>query len=212
MARRMPLLLLALLGLPDMIAEARQRDAAALCHEAAARAAGETGVPLPILTAILLAESGRRETSGRLVPWPWTLHAEGRGLWFDTPAAAADKLAELVGTGLTNIDIGCFQINLHWHGNVFPSPEAMLDPLANARHAARFLTDLHAESGDWRVAAGQYHSRDPGRAETYVRRLETLHVSASTGAAEAPAPPAPQTGGVLIDLALRRPPLVGALP
>jgi hypothetical protein len=189
-------------------------DPAALCRDAAVQAAADTGAPLAILSAILLAESGRSGPGGALEPWPWTLHAEGQGMWFDTEGEARARLARLVADGVTNIDIGCFQINLHWHGATQPTPEALLDPVTNARHAARFLMELQTAARDWRVAAGQYHSRDPDRAETYVRRLEALH----EGATPQPSTPPPgvpvpaSAGGLLIDLGRRLPPLLGALP
>lgn len=218
MARRTPILPSAILLFWAGMAQAMTGNPSALCREAAETASRESGAPLPVLSAILLAESGRPAPGGQLTPWPWTLHAEGRGMWFDTAAEARARLDDLVARGVTNIDIGCFQINLHWHGGSYPSPDALLDPMANARHAARFLVDLHATAGDWRVAAGQYHSRDPVRAETYARRLETLH-AAATGAADTPIPAATArphapiaAGGILIDLGRRIPPLLGSLP
>jgi len=93
---------------------------------------------------------------------------EGRGHWFTTREAAAAFVRQQAGAG---IDIGCFQINTRWHGDAFASIEAMLDPVANADHAAAFLARLHAEFGDWEVAAGAYHSRTPGLAEAYRRRF-----------------------------------------
>lgn len=188
-------------------------DPSALCEEAAAKAAAESGVPLPILDAILLAESGRGRGAG-VRPWPWTLHATGRGQWFDSRTAAEAELRHLASMGLTNIDIGCFQINLRWHGAAYPSPEMLLDPLTNARHAAAFLTELHRDSLDWRQAAGRYHSRDPHRAEGYAQRLEQLHADAKGGPAAAPAPirRARAVAGPIIDFARRVRPLVGGAP
>lgn len=213
---------LAVLSLVALGVPGAQADPAALCRQAAATASGETGVPQAILSTILLAESGRRSASGMLEPWPWTLHAEGRGLWFDSAAAARKALTDMTAAGVTNIDIGCFQINLHWHGASYPAPDALLDPMANALHAARFLADLHAASGDWRIAAGRYHSRDPQRAETYVRKLEALHsgqAPADIGPAiTEPEPlaatePEPRAqAGVLIDFGRRLRPMFGALP
>lgn len=51
--------------------------------------------------------------------------------------------------------------------NAFPTLEEGFDPLANTRYPARFLKELHAEHGDWMVAAGNYHSRTPERAQAY---------------------------------------------
>jgi hypothetical protein len=192
--RLAPLLCLALTAGAAQSREAARTDDRAACDTAAAAASARTGVPLAILRSITRAETGRAP-DGRpgspAEPWPWTVQSGGRGHWFASRDAAAAHAAALLEGGETNVDVGCFQLNIHWHGGAFASLDQMLDPQANADHAAAFLAELQREFGDWRTAAGAYHSRDPDRAEAYVRRLETLH--AATGPAPAPAePPRPQ--------------------
>ncbi len=191
---------------------------ASLCERAAREAAQETGVSLALLRAIMLAESGRDMGHGR-GPWPWTLHAQGKGHWLGSGDDALTLARDLIASGETNIDIGCFQINLHWHGKAFPSLEAMLDPGTNARYAAGYLMELHAQTGDWRAAAGAYHSRNAERAENYVARLVVLH-GQTTPAPEADPDPAPITraggpiiraGGPIIVLGALSGPLIGGL-
>ena len=167
-------------------------DPAALCDAAAARASAETGVPLPVLQAIALTESGRTHR-GRFRAWPWTLNAEGRGEWFPDRRSAEARLDELRAEGIRSIDIGCFQVNLRWHGGAFPSPEAMFTPEANALYAARFLAGLEAELGGWEAAAGAYHSRTPALAERYTARFRThlARLEAETPSRTAPPPEAP---------------------
>jgi hypothetical protein len=180
-----------------------------VCAAAAAQAARETGVPPALLSAILAAETGGGP--GGAGGWPWTLNAAGRGEYLPTAAAARRRLAELAAAGVASIDVGCFQINLRWHGAAYRDPAALLDPPTNARHAAAYLRQLHAETGAWRPAAARYHSRDPARAEGYVRRLETLHAAAGPGAAPAAAPEPPATPaaqGAIVPLARRLPPLL----
>jgi len=157
---------------------------AGLCEAAAAVAAGRHGVPLDMLRAIALVESGRA-VAGNRRPWPWTVNAGGRGYWFASRESAVAFAGEhAAGAG---IDIGCFQINTRWHGDAFASVEAMFDPVANANHAAAFLARLQAEFDDWEAAAGAYHSRTPHLAEAYRERLR----SALAGLApELPPPPA----------------------
>ncbi|MBK5928555.1 hypothetical protein CCR87_14650 [Rhodobaculum claviforme] len=155
---------------------------ASLCERAAQDAATATGVPLAVLRAIALTETGRT-VSGVAAPWPWTTHAAGEGRWFDTRAAAEAHVRSLRAAGLESIDIGCFQINLRWHGDAFASPEAMFDPGRNALYAARFLSELHAEFGSWTAAAGAYHSRTPELAERYTRRFLAHLGDVETGAA-----------------------------
>jgi hypothetical protein len=50
----------------------------------------------------------------------------------------------------------------------------MIQPKNNALYAANFLQRLYQQTGDWRLAVGQYHSRDATRAEAYLQRLEKL--------------------------------------
>lgn len=144
-----------------------------ICDQAAQIVAGETGVPLPVLRAIALAETGRG-IGGQHQPWPWAINQGGDGRWFENRAAALAYAQAAIDAGVNNIDIGCFQLNHRWHGAAFASLDQMFDPLANARHAARFLTQLHDESGDWMVAAGHYHSRTPHLSDAYRTRLAAL--------------------------------------
>ncbi|MFN3644498.1 MAG: lytic transglycosylase domain-containing protein [Gemmobacter sp.] len=145
-------------------------DPAALCETAARAAAEALSVPLDVLRAVMLTESGRRQ-AGRWAPWPWAVNMAGAGTWHPDAASAERAIAAALATGARNIDVGCFQINHRWHAHAFDSLASMLDPGTNARYAAAFLRDLHAETGDWTRAAGAYHSRIPGLAERYVARF-----------------------------------------
>jgi hypothetical protein len=102
----------------------RPQDAAAgthaTCDIAAAEAAAETGVPLSILRALARTESGRTR-DGVFAPWPWTVNNAGDGRWFPGLTSAQDHVSRLRAAGETNLDIGCFQINLRWHGHAFSS-------------------------------------------------------------------------------------------
>lgn len=154
-------------------APAAASDEAALCDRAAQRAAAASGVPVDLLRAIARAESGRT-VGGRFGPWPWTTNVAGAGRYFPGRAEAEAHVRAQVAAGVRSIDIGCFQINLHWHGRHFVSAEAMFDPDANAAYAARFLATLQAEFGDWGLASGAYHSRTPERRSRYAARVAVL--------------------------------------
>ena len=60
---------------------------AEVCEWAAQQAAEESGVPMDILGALTLTETGRR-LDGVVRPWAWSANAEGEGTWFDDPASA----------------------------------------------------------------------------------------------------------------------------
>ena len=117
--------------------------------------------------AISLVETGR---DGE--PWPWTVNVGGDGHWLDTAEAAGEIARTALGQGLTNIDLGCFQLNLRWHAGSFSSVEDMLDPERNALYAANYLAGHFAETGDWSLAAAAYHSATPENADRYLTRFE----------------------------------------
>lgn len=138
-----------------------------LCLVAAAEAADLTGVPYDVLLAISVVETGR---SGE--PWPWTVNVGGEGHWTETKEEAAALVEAALDVGLTNVDLGCFQLNLYWHAGAFVSIKDMLDPSRNALYAAEFLAGKFAETGDWALAAAAYHSATPEHAETYKASFE----------------------------------------
>ena len=152
---------------------AASQGGAALCDAAAVQASRETGVPISVLRAITLTETGRRK-DGAFQPWPWTVNMEGAGKWFDNVDEAKAYVFRHHARGARSFDVGCFQLNFRWHGQGFSSIEEMFDPLANARYAAKFLSDLHSELGDWSRAAGAYHSRTPRYANRYRARFDRI--------------------------------------
>lgn len=148
-------------------------DPSHICDQVAHFAAEKTGVPLSVLKAISLTETGRKQ-GGRFRPWPWTINMEGAGHWFDSKEEARAYVDKEFARGARSFDIGCFQINYKWHGEEFASIDEMFDPMANALYAARLLGQLHAEMGNWGKAAGAYHSRTQKFAERYQARFERI--------------------------------------
>ncbi len=155
---------------PEKTATDREAE---LCDRAAQAAANGSGVPVGVLRAITRTETGRAK-NGLTEPWPWAVNMEGRSLWFDTQSEAMSYVYDHFTTGARSFDVGCFQINYRWHGANFTSIEQMFDPYANARYAAAFLKNLFDQSGDWRSAAGAFHSRTPALADRYIRRFDAI--------------------------------------
>ena len=152
------------------------------CEAMAARIGAAEGLPEGLLPAIARIESGRRV--GRSVrAWPWTLNHAGRGLYFETREEALAYLRQTVAEGSRNIDVGCMQVNHYWHGENFPSVEAMINPETNIRYAVRFLKELHASKGSWEAAVRHYHSPDPERGARYRRAFETARAAIDPDAA-----------------------------
>ena len=165
---------------------------AEICERAIVAGARAVGVPPEVLHAISLTETGRPD-GGRLRPWPWAINREGQGHWFKSRDEAFAFATASVAANRPSFDVGCFQINYHWHGHNFPSLEAMFDPEVGATYAARFLMSLYLERGSWLAAAGAYHSQTPARASVYRARFERILAGLGGSAdlmlaASAPAP------------------------
>ncbi|MFN3575919.1 MAG: transglycosylase SLT domain-containing protein [Tabrizicola sp.] len=165
-----------------------------LCREAAAAASVRSGVPYAVLLAIATVESGRNDQ-----PWPWTVNFGGDGQWFDSPAEAADSVAQALRDGATNLDLGCFQLNYRWHAAAFASIDEMLDPVRNANYAAEYLAKQYARTGDWALAAAAYHSATPEYAAAYRGKFETAYARLSGATViEGPALPDRKNGFPLL--------------
>ena len=184
--RRHRVLLLAALALALVVPSARAGGVigageaaaeSALCADAISRAARASGVPAPLLLALAPIESGLPRAHGRGLsyPWPWTLNTNGSGSFhFRTRGAAEKHLNALVAAGIDNIDIGCMQVNWHWHGAAFASPAAALNPALNTSYAAALLKNYKLKTGSWAGAVGLYHSHTLAVAEAY--RCRVAHV------------------------------------
>ena len=139
-----------------------------LCNQAAKKAETEARIPRNLLTAISLAESGRWDDRRKAsFAWPWTVTNGASATYYPTKEEAIEGVKALRKAGKTNIDVGCMQINLHYHPNAFESIEDAFDPVTNVGYASRFLTNLQKETESWAEAAGRYHSSDPTRLNNY---------------------------------------------
>lgn len=146
-----------------------------ICGYLATEAERILRVPAQLLTAIGLAESGRYDQERQAkAAWPWTVHAEGRGRYLPSRAAALAEVEALQARGVRNIDVGCMQVNLGYHGDAFDSVEHALDPIANVAYAAVFLKQLYEENRSWSRAVAFYHSRTPEHYQRYSKRVMAL--------------------------------------
>jgi hypothetical protein len=146
---------------------------AVLCEQAIVAGARRGGVPVEVLHAIALTETGRK-SGDRLRPWPWAINREGEGFWFASREEALAFAQASIAAGRPSFDVGCVQINYRWHGHAFPSIDAMLDPEWTATYAAQFLRTLYEERGSWSEAAGAYHSLTPDHAVPYRERFDRI--------------------------------------
>ena len=143
----------------------------AVCLSAILDAQVRHDIPDNLLLAIGIQEAGRKGPEG-LAVWPWTVNAAGEGVFFRTREDAEAWVREKQAEGVSSIDVGCMQVNLHWHGEQFPTPSAAFDPYRNVDYAARFLRNLYRETGDWNQAAGRYHSATDRFQKRYLSSLK----------------------------------------
>ena len=124
-----------------------------LCEAEIARAAQRYNIPVSVLYAIGVTESGRK---GSLQAF--TLNMAGASWFGASLEEAMGKFAEARARGITLIDVGCMQINHRFHGRHFASLAAMFDPALNIDYAARFLLQLKASQGSWTMAVARYNA------------------------------------------------------
>jgi len=118
-------------------------------------------IPNGLLQAISKVESGRKDDTGRIVAWPWTVNAAGQGYYFPTKEKAITAVRAMQLKGVKSIDVGCMQVNLYHHSHAFGTLRDAFDPGKNVAYAARFLTGLKNEHASWNRAVAHYHSANP---------------------------------------------------
>ena len=143
-----------------------------LCDNQVASVETRRGIPTYLLKSISLAETGRWDKVRQAnVAWPWTVTALGKGNYFPDKASALEFVRFLQANAIFNIDVGCMQVNLYYHGDEFDSLEDAIDPATNVAYAAEFLESLYENTRSWTQAAAHYHSTTPERAQYYKRKV-----------------------------------------
>lgn len=158
---RTPLFAVSLLGAflaeePLLAASAHNHCAAHILHHETLHT-----IPSGLLYAVAQTESGLKNGTGRRVPWPWTVNAQGQGYYFATKEAAIAAVQALYFKGIRSIDVGCMQINLHHHPTAFRTLDEAFDPATNVAYAALFLKRLKQARASWHTAVAHYHSANP---------------------------------------------------
>lgn len=127
-------------------------------------------IPRGILRSIAYVES-----SWGGAPWPWTMNAGGRSYYFRTQAEAI-QAATLPNGRLRPSDLGCMQINTHWHGHRFRGAAHMLDPRTNVLYAGWYLRTLYLQFGSWHEAVARYHSSQATHQRAYLCRVVSVRI------------------------------------
>ena len=146
------------------------------CEAEILRASQRHNVPAGILYAVGLAETGRK---GSL--HAFALNIDGRAVFAASSREAEQAFDRARRNGSRLIDLGCMQINHHYHASQFANLRQMLDPRLNVDYAARFLAQLKRRHGTWAMAVARYHAgpdNDPAQKRYVCRVIANL---AATG-------------------------------
>jgi soluble lytic murein transglycosylase-like protein len=146
-------LAIAAAGLLAFISDAAAVDANNVCEREMLRSAQLAEVPVAVLYAVALTETGQR---GAL--HAYAMNIEGRPKFNATFEEARNAFDAARHAGARLIDIGCMQVNHHYHGKNFARLDDMFDPRKNVDYAAKFLRNLRASEGSWTAAVARYHA------------------------------------------------------
>lgn len=124
-----------------------------VCEEHMIRVAKAYDIPVGVLYSVGLTESGRRSSLQ-----PYALNIQGRPFFGATKEEALSAFNAARAEGKKLIDIGCMQINHHYHRDQFPSLDAMFEPGLNVEYSAKFLKRLKARHDSWTMAVARYHA------------------------------------------------------
>ena len=171
-------------------AQGSEMETDRICASVIAEVEPQWRIPDKLLFAVSVVESGRwnPETEQNFA-WPWTVTAEGKGRFFKSKSIAIDAVKELQARGISNIDVGCMQVNLRYHPGALANLNEAFDPAINIAYAAAFLSELRTEQKSWTQAVKHYHSSTPELQAPYrskvfaawreIRRVDNQAIRAS---------------------------------
>jgi soluble lytic murein transglycosylase-like protein len=137
-----------------------------LCEREMLRASEKYGVPVGVLYAVGLTETGRGDSLR-----PYALNIEGDASYDMDKDTALRRFVSARARGAKLIDVGCLQINHHFHAEHFRSVEQMLEPAANVDYAARFLKELKDAGGQLDDGGGALSRRAKQRSSAEALRV-----------------------------------------
>ncbi|MBY0356351.1 MAG: lytic transglycosylase domain-containing protein [Rickettsiales bacterium] len=174
-SRISPWLVLLMMGMAASAHAASEHAApevSRLCSQNFARVERELGIPKQLTQAISMTESGRWSDEAKaVVPWPWTINAQGQGYYFDTMHDAVTFARRLQLKGVQSMDVGCMQVNLKHHPDAFSSLMDAFNPTSNVAYGAKFLRSNFDDLGNWREAIAAYHSRGTAKGRAYYTNV-----------------------------------------
>lgn len=132
-------------------------------------------LPNSLLYALTIVESGRKSRiSGKYEPWPWTLNVEGTAYFFENSQNLKRFFVNTINTGVTNIDVGCGQINWVYHKHHFKHPTHIINPVYNIAYSAYLLRKHYDKTWSWDKAVSLYHSGTPKLGKAYLKKVRSV--------------------------------------
>ncbi|MFG1397339.1 transglycosylase SLT domain-containing protein [Roseixanthobacter pseudopolyaromaticivorans] len=124
-----------------------------VCERELARASAIYNIPLPVLYAVGLQETG---VNGHLQQY--MLNIAGKDYLATSLPDAMRAFNAARAQGISLIDVGCLQVNYYYHGKKFRSVEQMFEPRLNVEVAAQELQDWRKSQGNWTMAVARYNA------------------------------------------------------
>ncbi|MBD22798.1 MAG: hypothetical protein CL572_03945 [Alphaproteobacteria bacterium] len=149
----------------------KNTNASTNCNQYTEKIGKEYKIPNKLLTSISLVESGLKKGEN-FVSWPWTLNVSGKSKFFKSKDETLIFLKKNYDKK-KNIDVGCMQISLKYHGQNFKNFNQILDPKNNVEYAAKFLKSLYSKHKTWNEAISRYHSSIPKRKVKYLKKVHS---------------------------------------
>jgi soluble lytic murein transglycosylase-like protein len=174
----MPIVCVALTKSISNQALAGKKTTSRPCEIHLSAAAAAEDVPLGLLYAVALTETG---SNGVLNPY--ALNIEGTAFLAQSRSEASAAFEEARAADKRLIDLGCMQINYHYHHQSFPVVGDMLDPEKNVYYAAKMLKALKQKHGSWTEAVARYHASPKNKVaqRRYVCKVLTNLVATNFG-------------------------------
>lgn len=145
-----------LLPLPAL---AQSPVGAGACNKPIADAEARLNLPKGLLYAIATVESVYRDPQTNVrAPWPWTINAGGVGRFHPNIDEAKAAVVKELTRNVDSVDVGCMQVNLRAHPNLFSGLDLAFDPATNVFAGAQILQNNYNDTGSWSEAIRRYHA------------------------------------------------------
>ncbi|SPU62362.1 Soluble lytic murein transglycosylase and related regulatory proteins (some containing LysM/invasin domains) [Brucella melitensis] len=111
------------------------------------------------------------------------MNIEGKAEFPPSQSSAIRRFGEVRAEGAKLIDLGCMQINYHYHSQAFPSVAANANAEPECGLCGALLKRLREREGNWTMAVARYHAgpnNDPAQ-KRYVCRVMANMVATGFG-------------------------------